>query len=368
MLDRRRVLAVSAAALGAPAAAAARQAGASGGVDVAALLAETGAPALAGLVTDADQVIAQVVGGVRRAGGNDPATTADPWHLGSNTKAMTAALYARLVEAGKARWGATLAELFPDVRLDPTLAAASIEQLLSHRAGLTDAALTEGGWLMKAHGDKRPTGVQRAELAQRVLTAPPSGAPGTFAYANVNYILVGAAIERMAGASWEDEIRARLFRPLGMASAGFGAPRGDAPWGHFASPGGAMAPLDPSGPADNPPALGPAGTAHMTLADHARFLRSFLKDNAVLSADSRRRLTTPAPGATYALGWRVLPERPWSRGPILAHEGSNTFWHEVALVAPGRGAAIVTACNLGPEPSRQAAVRLAQQLQAAHLA
>ena len=38
-------------------------------------------------------------------------TVEDKWHLGSNTKAMTAALFGRLVDQGRARWGARVVDL-----------------------------------------------------------------------------------------------------------------------------------------------------------------------------------------------------------------------------------------------------------------
>ena len=50
------------------------------------------------------------VRGVRRSGQDASALAGDRWHLGSNTKAMTAAVYARLVEQGRAQWAMSLAE------------------------------------------------------------------------------------------------------------------------------------------------------------------------------------------------------------------------------------------------------------------
>ncbi|MDG2530734.1 serine hydrolase domain-containing protein [Caulobacter endophyticus] len=367
MLHRRRLLALAAVAGGAPSLASARQIMALPTVDPAAILAETGVPALAGLVSDADKVTQQVVAGVRRAGAADPAQTTDPWHIGSNTKAMTAALYARLVEAGKAKWGASLASLFPGAKLDPAWSDTTVERLMSHVSGISDKPLMAGGWLARAHADKRPLVEQRAELAAQLLSAPPSATPGKYEYANMNYVLVGAAIEAITGTPWEQAIDVQLFKPLGITSAGFGAPKGAIPWGHLSAPGGGLTPVDPAEPSDNPPAMGPAGTVHMTLADHARFARLFLKDNAILSADSVKRLTTPVGDAIYALGWLVVPTQPWSKGPLLVHEGSNTMWHEVIMLAPGRGAAIITASNVGPAASKGAANKLLHQLRAAYV-
>lgn len=368
MLHRRRLLTLAAVTGSAPSAALARQIMALPTVDPAAVLAETGAPAVAGLVTDPEKVIVQKQAGVRRAGAPDLVEGSDPWHIGSNTKAMTAAVYARLVEAGKAKWGATLGSLFPGVKLDPAWNDTTIERLMSHVSGISDKPVMAGGWLARAHADKRPLTVQRAELAAQILAAPPAAKPGKYEYANLNYMLVGSAIETITGKPWEQVIDALLFKPLGITTAGFGAPKGAAPWGHLPKPGGGLTPVDPAGPSDNPPAMGPAGTVHMTLADHARFARLFLKDNAFLSADSIKHMTTPVGDAIYALGWLVVPGRPWSRGKLLVHEGSNTMWHEVIMIAPGRGVAIIAASNAGPEASKGAATKLLQQFQGAYVA
>jgi len=330
------------------------------------LVDDTGVPALAGAVVPPDGLPFLEVAGLRRAGRDEAVATGGPAHLGSNTKAMTAALYGRLVDAGLARWGATLPALFPDLRLDPAWTSTTIEQLMSHTAGATDKGAIDVPWLIAAQAATGPVTEQRTALAGKVLAAPPAGRPGQFQYANLNFILAGAAIERITGTSWETAITERLFRPLGLTSAGFGAPKGDQPWGHRRLPMGVggLLPVDPEGPARKPPGPGSAGPAHMTLTDYARFIRLFLTDGGdVLKPETVAHLTTPRPGAAYALGWGVVSDQPWARGPRLAHEGSNTMWHMLALVAPKRGVAIITAANAMMPDDRSAPRLLARQLQ-----
>lgn len=312
-----------------------------------AAFASAGPPALiAGAVTR-EGLVWSGVRGLRRAGGDQAATLEDRWHLGSNTKAMTAALYARLVEKGQARWGASMAELFPDVSVDPAWREATIEALLDHTSGLTDAGVIGAPWLLTARADPRSLEEQRSMLARQALGAAPAGAAGTFAYSNAGYILAGAAIERITGQAWEEAMRAEVFAPLGLASAGFGPPTGDQPWGHR-SVGGVPRPMDPADPgADNPLALGPAGTVHMSLADYATFVRAFLTEGAGwLKPESVARLTTPRrPDARYALGWIVMASRPWATGPVIAHEGSNTMWHSMVVADPKGGRAWIALSN-----------------------
>lgn len=310
------------------------------------VLDETGAPALAGAVVTPDGFAWRGVGGVRRAGSDDAATLDDKWHLGSNTKAMTAALYARLVQDGRARWDATVPELFPDLEIDPAWRETTIEDLMRHRAGLLDAAAMGLFFFFAARADTRPLPEQRTDVARAAVGGPPTGEPGAFVYGNANYILIGAAIERITGQSWEEAITAELFAPLGITSAGFGAPTGAQPWGHSSSATQAPTPVAPDAVlADNPPVLGPAGTVHMALDDYARFVRLFLTGGGdLLTTASMAALTTPPAGHDYALGWLALNQA-WARGPVLAHEGSNTVWHAFVAVAPAREMAIITLSN-----------------------
>lgn len=324
------------------------------------LRADAAIPALGGALVTPDGLAWQGVSGLRRADGETVVTHADRWQLGSNTKAMTAALYARLVEQGRAAWGAGLSQLFADLDLDPAWDGVSIEHLLSHRAGIQDSVVMPD-WMLFAWGDP-DVRILRNRLARDVLGAAP-GEVGGFSYSNAGYILAGAAIERITGEPWEDTMRREVFEPLGMASAGFGAPLGDNAWGHRHT---TLQPRDPTAPiADNPAALGPAGTVHASLEDYARFLRVFLTGGGGwLSPESLDILTRPAAGPppAYAAGWRIVASATWAGSrPALIHDGSNTFWLARALVTPGRNAAVICVANAA-EPARGAVDALTRAL------
>lgn len=313
-----------------------------------AVFAEAAPPALAAGIVTREGLGWAGVRGVRRVGGEALATTEDLWHLGSNTKAMTAAVFARLVDQGRARWSMPVAAAFPGITIDPAWATITLDDLMHHRAGLLDAALLDRAWLMAAHADQRPLPEQRAEFAARALRAPPAGPVGQFAYGNGNYIVLGAAIETITGRPWETVIAAELYTPLGLTTAGFGPPQDPAPWGHSGGVG-----IDPAGFADNPRALGPAGTAHMSMADYARFIGAMMGGApGWLGEDARRHLLTPAAGAppAYAAGWGV-GSAPWAGvggpGPTITHNGSNTMWFATVLAAPERGRGFIALSNDG---------------------
>jgi CubicO group peptidase (beta-lactamase class C family) len=319
-------------------------------LDVAALLepirATSDVPALGALMLSRDGEIALGATGVRRRGDLTPVTALDRWHLGSDTKAMTAVLLARLVERGLLEFDTPLGQLLPaGEAMDAAYAAMPLSQLLTHRSGMGDVAEYPELWLaLFTATDALPE--QRARFASQVLAVAPPGPVGEFHYSNSNYMVAGAVLERLMGRSWEALMQEELFTPLDMSSCGFGPP-GDAaaspvdePWGHDGA-----TPLPPGPRADNPAALGPAGTVHCTLSDWGKFIALFLGARSdYLTAASLARLTTPAPGADYALGW-ISVETPLGRA--LSHAGSNTFWFADAWVFPDRNRAYLTVTNCG---------------------
>jgi len=189
-------------------------------------------PALAAaIVTTADRGDPSAwVSGDRVRGRGDPATLEDRWHIGSCAKAMTAATYARLVERGDATWEATLGELFPDLApIDPDWRDTPIDRVFVHRAGLP--ANLDRRDLDRWYDDARPIVEQRSDATARALATAPRK-PGAFRYSNLGYIVVGAAIERIAGRPWEQAVIEEVLEPVGASTAGFGAPTGEQAWGH----------------------------------------------------------------------------------------------------------------------------------------
>jgi len=81
--------------------------------------------------------------GVRRLGDPTPASRDDRFPLGSCAKALTATLVATFVDQGRLGWDDALGEAWPD--LAPLMHAehrrTTVAHLLSHRAGIDDAAL-----------------------------------------------------------------------------------------------------------------------------------------------------------------------------------------------------------------------------------
>jgi CubicO group peptidase (beta-lactamase class C family) len=361
---------------------------------------------MAAAVLRGDRIIAQGAAGVRKRGTAERITFNDRFHLGSCTKAMTATLVAMLVEEGKLNWTTSLAELFADTvkPMHPAWEKVTLRQVLAHRAGLpldpdgpgrvfnllrapyaSLRSCLEFMRLPRARLGTLPQ--QRLEIATQALSRPPVIPPDTkYRYSNEGYILAGAVLEHVTGRAWEDLMRERLFQPLCISTGGFGPPgtagKTDQPWGHSSFLG---KPIDPGSPAaEFPWYYGPAGLAHMTITDWARFITLHLRgdpDNprrqtALLKLDTFAELhavapTTPyskgcvmrgitrlatgdaGPAVTYRAGWFISTSswakgtQPGDTGRRLWHGGSNGITHSIVCIAPEIDFAVLVACNRG---------------------
>lgn len=284
--------------------------------------------------------------GLRRVGAVDKVGLEDRWHLGSITKSMTATLLGRLVEAGQLRWDDTLAALLSDTAPDmrPEYRAVTLRHLASHRSGLPgNIPVEQLAQFSRENPDPRE---ERIAFARLALAMPPRGPAGAiYEYSNSGYVVLGAVVERRLGKTWEAAIRERLFAPLRLSSAGFGAPDtvGAAqPSGHAAGPDGVLRAFAATGPvSDNPAVLGPAGRVHTTLQDLVTYLAAHRDQTPLLTPETWRTLHTPPFGGDYAMGWMVRPNG------MLWHNGSNTLWYAMAAFHPGQGVASAAAANDG---------------------
>lgn len=319
--------------------------------------------ALGAIVASRDGTVDEAVAGYRTSKSEDPALLTDTWHLGSNTKALTALLYAQLVERGHAEWGATLPDLFPDLgdAIDPAWQSVTIEDLFAHRTGLAQKG---GFWLNARRRDDRPVPEQRYAAAQAALAAPPRKDPSAFDYNNLNYIIAGSAIEQILQTqpdlpdTWEAAMQALLFDKLSHApdrsGFGFGPPQ-EGLEGHRSLFNGPANPVGRGKAADNPRVLGPAGTLHATLSAHAALAIEFLReDSALMSPATREKLFAPYPDAesTYAMGWGISIHSDY--GTMYLHNGSNTMWLSQIVIAPDLDRVVIVNVNQFDDAARAA--------------
>ena len=300
-------------------------------------------PGLIAAIIDEEGVRAIASAGVRKQGSPEKFTINDQVHIGSNTKAMTSAMLATLVEDGTFvnGWETTLVEVLPELvgEIHAGYHHVTLWQLVSHAGGI---ARDPRNWW--AHLGLEIT-ERRYTIMKETLTNPPAGAIGKFQYSNLGYLVAGVMAEQLTGKSWETLMEERLFTPLGMYSAGFGAPgtrnEVDQPWGHRRGSGNAWVPAQ----FDNPAALGPAGTVHVSIADWAKFIQLWFPNSEpkILDREALNTLITPRSGESAA-GWFAF-SRSWAADLALFHDGTNLYWYSTLWVAPNRERAYLVVAN-----------------------
>ena len=230
---------------------------------------------MAAIVFRSYTIAGMATAGVKRQGENTPLESTDLFHLGSNTKAITATVIARLVEAGKLLWTTTALETFPELSkiMHPVFRHITLEQLLSHHAGIPPFSKVKpkqlGTWPKPWPKLSGSAVEQRSRFAALVLKHAPAITPGTKGlYSNAGFPIAAAMAERRTGLSWEDLVTSQVLEPLGMhAIFGFPLLAGrNQPWGHFETDKGPIA-LQ-GGVVQLPPYMLPAGGLAMTLGDY----------------------------------------------------------------------------------------------------
>lgn len=303
-------------------------------------------PGILAAVVDANGVVGAAAAGVRGQGSPEPFRTTDLVRINSNTKAMTATMLATLVadRSFPNGWRTTIADVFPELRgeIHADYHDVELDQLLRMTSGIKRDA---EDWNDPDHLAIPDIKDRRLAVLRDNLEEPRAGLPGEYLYSNFGYMIAGAMAERLTGKSWEVLMQERLFEPLGITTAGFGAPSTpgnvDQPWGHYRDRDGNWVATQ----MDLPPQIGPAGTVHISVEDWARFIALWFptRTPAILDRATLDMLAT-ARSHGYAAGWGV-----WTRNGVtyLAHSGANFVWNSNLVVDPAGGTAWLVAINRG---------------------
>jgi microsomal dipeptidase-like Zn-dependent dipeptidase/CubicO group peptidase (beta-lactamase class C family) len=169
-------------------------------------------PGLAlGVIDDGKVVFARGYGETVAGSGEavDPATV---FKIASNSKAMTASVLARLVQAGKLRWDDPVVKHLPGFAMhDPWVTEhMTVADLLVHDSGLPEG----GGDLMLW---PEPNLFDRADIVHGLrYIVPAYGFRAGYAYDNLLYVVAGELAGRVAGVPYETLVRRELFEPLGL--------------------------------------------------------------------------------------------------------------------------------------------------------
>ncbi len=142
----------------------------------------------------------------------EPMTEDTIFDLASLTKSLaTATAVMQLYEQGKVQFDDPVQQYLPDFNAanDPRRAKLTVRMLLTHTSGETGDVELKDPW-----GLDRP---DKAEGIHRALTTPLESGPGEgFRYSDINFILLGALVERVTGEAEDAYVSEHVFAPLGM--------------------------------------------------------------------------------------------------------------------------------------------------------
>ena len=168
-------------------------------------------PGLAIAIVKNDQIVFAKGYGVRKLGDTSAVDEKTLFAIGSSSKAFTSASIAMLVDDGKLKLDDPATKYLPGFQLfDPYVTRElTVRDLLCHRSGLE-----RGDFLWYG------TSYSRDEIVRRVRYLKPTWSlRSMFGYQNIMYLAAGQIVAGVSGKTWDDFIRDRIFKPLGMTSS-----------------------------------------------------------------------------------------------------------------------------------------------------
>ena len=252
-----------------------------------------------------------------------PAKVDTNFRIASISKILTAEAVLKLVDQGLLQLDEPIVGPIADTigltLFDERARNITIRQLLSHTSGISNflKIFFEAGFYDQM-------GMLTETLGQPLATEPGS----TFKYSNVNFVLLGKAIELATGIAYQDAVKELVLDPLGLNSFRM---VGTYEFG----PSDALHAV--SGNRTYMEQLGPAGAWVATASDVAKMIASINARSPsphVLSKESMKLMNTPATpqGVTplwdYGLGLRLFASGEWG------HSGSIENVHAMAIHRP----------------------------------
>jgi len=241
----------------------------------------------------------------------DTATLNDRFHIGSNTKAMTAFIIAKYVEKGKLKWSTKFFDIFPDWKENSKIEYHNItlQDLLSHRARIQPFQGDNDPTIPDFKGTKQE---KRTAFGKFVLTLNPAEIDTIhqFNYSNADYTLATLMLEKVTKKSWEQLVE-KVFNKDLKLNVKFSWPENKKikdTWGHSFE-NNKLIPV-PSNTDYRLDFTEPAGDINITLKNYVKFIQLNLQglngEDNYLTAKTYQFIHKGIDN--YALGWYNIYE------------------------------------------------------------
>jgi len=159
--------------------------------------------------------------GVKRQGGSEKVDEHTLFHVGSISKSFTATVMASVVDEGLVNWDDRVKDVLPDFDWadEEVEGEMLVKDLFTHATGLCPQV---GTYIPNL-------GYDRDDIYQMFKYMKPIYPfRSKFGYNNITFIIAARIIEKVTGATWEENIRSRVFGPLGMNESCIGGEEYDA--------------------------------------------------------------------------------------------------------------------------------------------
>ena len=298
--------------------------------------------------------------GVKTAGGSDRVTPDTVFEIGSTTKAFMAALVAMEVDSGRMKWTDPVVRYVPDFQMS--------DPWITKEFTLTDTLAQRSGLYEKWGQDLSTLGYNRSETIHALRYAEPvTSFRSAYRYQNIFFSVAAAAVENTSGMSFEEDLKSRIFTPLGMksASASYAAFRAEPD--HVSLhmigelPNGTIVPgvIDPDWRFNTiTDGLGPAGAINANVKDVAAWTIFQLGDGTwegkrLISPENMAYMHAPQTPMTdesaadsrqyYTQGW--IYQEMNGTPPVVKHTGETLGNHAYILMVPRENLGIVVLAN-----------------------
>ncbi len=301
---------------------------------------KTGVPGLSIALVDDQKVLWAEGFGYADRERRIPASAETTYQIGSITKVLNAIAIMQQVEAGRLDLDRPFSDYVPEFSMRtrwPNAAPITARALLCHHAGLPT-------YYLKGFFSNDSLEALLAQLKDEHFTRE---AHTVFNYSNLGSNLLGLALARLTGASYEEALTRNLLAPLGMAHTAFRPDNATLARGYVYDRA-----ADPTPIRDLP-----AGGLYSNVLDLARFMRFVFADGSldgqrVLGASTLHATFEPQYpglpldfGQRFGLGWMLsgLPiegggKQAWHNG------GTKAFLSQMALL-PEKKLGVVVVAN-----------------------
>ena len=311
------------------------------------------------LIAKDGKLIWQKAYGLQDREAKTPVNLETRFRLGSMNKMFTAVAIAQLVEAGKFKFTDTLAAVLPDYPNKDAAQKITVEQLLTHSAGLGDIFTPE-------FESKQDSLRDLKDYLPLFVDQPLRFEPGKgWSYSNAGFIILGLIIEKASGQSYYDFVQERIYDVAGMASTGSVPKTEKFPnlaVGYMRGPDGKLTPNTATLPFRGMS----AGGGDSTVRDLMRFADA-LRTHKLLSAAMTETVTTgkvePNPGNAenkYAYGFN---DQLVDGHRTVGHGGGAPGMNGQLSILWKNGYTVVALANLDPSAAEDVAAYIVARLE-----